>query len=429
MLTLGLGALLLAGCGDDSTPATGGRVAEPPKPAAPAALLRVGLFLEYSGGMKGFVPAGSATAAATEFQQRVGSLLTETQVSDQVAAHRYFLVYQDTALKPLAFSAMRQVVLGEQQHAALGTELPDMLEAILRRPAASQEVSVIVSDFIYGPQDKAKIPLISDYIRTAVDPVHRQHLAVAVLAERSTFFGTYHPAVKTPVRQRQLRGERIPYYIWVIGPPAQVGRYLAQVPKSLPAEQAYFGLSFPRVPYGAVLTGLPAGSPLMTGGEGSVSQTNLSSATALDVEDVKKRVEFTVGLNLSELPAAWQQPAFLAQQLRATLPGAAVAPVIVPGSVQRLAPGQQATPALAAYTHVLRLRLAALPAGTSHLTLTLAAPEVPAWVAAWSTDNDNLPGPAARTYRLTDIMRGLRGAFPAALPPVFSLPLTLANQD
>ncbi|MEJ7662289.1 MAG: hypothetical protein WKG07_23345 [Hymenobacter sp.] len=140
-------------------------------------------------------------------------------------------------------------------------------------------------------------------------------------------------------------------------------------------------------------------------------------------------MEFTVGLNLDQLPPAWQQPAFLAQQLRVSLPGAASAPVLMPGSVQRLSAGQRATPALAAYTHVLRLKMSALPAGTSQLTLALAAPEVPAWVATWSTDNDNLPAPEARTYRLTDIMRGLRGAYPATLPPVFSLPFSLTNQD
>ncbi|MEJ7662291.1 MAG: hypothetical protein WKG07_23355 [Hymenobacter sp.] len=115
-------------------------------------------------------------------------------MSEQVAGHQYFLVYQDTTLKLTTFNEMRQVVLGQQSHAALGTELPDMLEAILRRPAAAREVSIIVSDFIYGPQNKAKTPLISDYIRTAVDAVRQQKLAVAVLADRSAFTApTFRP--------------------------------------------------------------------------------------------------------------------------------------------------------------------------------------------------------------------------------------------
>jgi len=53
----------------------------------------------------------------------------------------------------------------------------------------------------------------------------------------------------------------------------------------------------------------------------------------------------------------------------------------------------------------------------------------PAWVAAWSTDNDNQPGPVANTYRLTDVLRGLRGAFPDTLPPAFSVEFAVSNQD
>jgi len=437
------GALLLSGCAEP--PATADKPAPPPEvPAAPAvksdaspaasptaspaAPLRVNVFLEYSGGMKGFVPVGNAGRPATEFQRRVLSLLTETSVSGAAGTPRYFLVYKDTLLRPTTFDQMRDVVLGLRADAALGTELPDMLQGILNRPQAGSEVSVIVSDFIYGPAQKSKIPLIADYIRTAVDAVRQKKLAVAVLAERSAFYGTYFPAVKTPVPRRQLRGERVPYYAWVVGPPDQVSRYLAAVVKNPPAEQAYYGLTFRSIPAGAVLTGLPAGSPLLPGGGGSVMQATLNSATALDIEDVKSGVEFTVGLNLSQLPEAWRQPALLARQLRVSLAGAA--PLLVPGSVQRLTAAEQAaTPALAAYTHRLRLRLTSLPAGPSRLTLTLAAPETPAWAAAWSTDNDNQPGPVANTYRLTDVLRGLRGAFPDTLPPAFSVEFAVSNQD
>ena len=437
---LALGLLLGgAGCGADrdtdrapeTTPA-GKAPASAPGPAAPVAArpapLRVSVFLEYSGGMRGFVPAGTAATEATAFQRRVGSLLTETQVSGAVAARQYFLVYKDTDLRPTPFAKMRDVVQGLQSDAALGTELPEMLEAILSRPAAATEVSVIVSDFIYGPQDPTKIPLIADYIRTAVASVGSRGLAVAVLAERSGFVGTYHPAVKTPVARRQMKGEKVPYYVWVVGPPALVGRYLSEVATGLPAEQAYFGLRFASVPFAVVLDGLPPGSPLAPAGGASVSYAGAKASPELDIEDVRQTAEFTVALNLARLPAAWQEPGFLARQLRAELPGGAP-PLLVPGSVRRLTAAEQAAAPLAAHTHVLRLRLNALPAGQSTLALRLAAPDVPAWAAEWSTTNDNRPGPLARTYRLTDILAGLRAAFPPALPPVFTVQLRLTNQD
>ena len=380
--------------------------------------------------MKGFVPAGSANRPATEFQKRVYSLLTETEANSQVTGRTYQLIYQGKDIRTVSFEKMKRVVQGLETDAADGTELPEMLTSVLGRANAASEVSVVISDFIYGPQDKSKIPFIADEVRAVMALAVSKKLAVAVLAERSAFVGTYHPAVKTPLKQRQLHGEKIPYYIWVIGRPDLVSKYLGRVTIGLPAEQAYFGFSFPKVSYGAVLTGLLADSKLQPSGNGSVMQATMESFTALEIEEVKGGVEFTVGLNLRQLPGVWQETALLARQLLVQLPNAASAPIIVPGSVQRLTAAEQATtPALAAYTHRLRLRLSSLPAGNSTLTLKMAAPETPAWVASWNTDNDNQPGPAANTYRLTDILRGLRGAYPAVLPPAFTVTFSLVNKD
>ena len=41
--------------------------------------------------MKGFVPRGGADKPATEFQKRIGALITETQVSGAVAERKYYL--------------------------------------------------------------------------------------------------------------------------------------------------------------------------------------------------------------------------------------------------------------------------------------------------------------------------------------------------
>ena len=413
--------LLLAGCGGEpaETTATKPTKKAPVEVAAAPAPLPVSVFLEYSGGMKGFVPRGNAGTAATEFQQRIGALLTETQVSSAVAERHYFLC-ENAEPKSVTFEQLRDVVQGEESKAALGTELPQMLAGILNRPKATQEVSVIISDFIYGPARKSDFSQLPNLIRTAIAPVSQKQLAVAVFGEASHFYGTYHPAVKTPVAKRQLDGEKVPYYVWVIGPPALVARYTAEVFKNAPAQQAFFGLKTPTPAFAPVLTKLtdpklkPSGGTVFAEGEG----------LSADISD--DPVDFSVGLDLGGLPKAWQEAAFLTQNLQVRLPNGQA--TLVANSARKLTDVEKdGQPVLAPFTHVLRLHVSKLGKGASMLTLALPAPETPAWVAAWATTNDNLPAP--RTFGLDQVLAGVRQSYPTPLPAVFTVQLPLKNDQ
>ncbi|RFP66260.1 hypothetical protein D0N36_04375 [Hymenobacter lapidiphilus] len=424
-------ALLLGSCGGaDSEPGYVDTVTNTTATSAAApkvAPLKVSVFLELSGGMKGFMPVNTAATEPTAFQNKVSLLASRTRSSPAVADAQFALLLK-SAPTGTPYAHFRDVVQGQTKEAALGTELPEMLESVLRQPQGPDKVSIVISDFIYGPQNGAKTGQMRDLITDALLPVSKQQLAVAVRAETSAFSGTFYPAVKLPGKQQlALKGTTMPYYIWVVGQPAAVGRYLNEVlPEPGPkTPQAYFGLTFSAVPAVAILTQVPATSPLFQGGGGSVSYAGGGVSKKLDVDGVKQGVEFSIALNLDQLPAAWREPAFLNDNLKATLPGGTVR--LLPKSVRRLNAGE--APKLAAYTHVLRLGVTALPKGGATLQIALPAPGVPAWVAQWSTENDNPPGPTPRTYRLTDIMAGLRGAYPQQLPPVFTTDFTLTTSD
>ena len=417
---------LLSGCGevDDSTQTATPPAAPKPAPAADqvTAPLQASVFLELSGGMRGFMPQNTTATEPTAFQQRVGLLASRTNSSPAVGEAQFWLSLNKAPQKT-TYAHFRDIVQGDTHEAALGTELPAMLENILALPGAADRVNVIVSDFIFGPKNQATSALMNVSITDALAPVTKKGLAVAVLGETSRFTGNFFPAVKTPRRQVAVKGETLPYYIWVIGPAAAVGRYLNEVlpPTAATTQQAYFGLTFPRVPYAAVLTQVPAGSPLAPGGGGSISYAGAGVSTNLDVSDVKEGVDFTVALDLHQLPAAWREPAFLASSLRAQVPGGSVR--LLPNSVKTTA----GVPQLATYTHTVRLHLSDFPKGGGQLRLSLPAPGVPAWVAQRSTQNDNQPGPVPHTYRLSEILSGVREAFPAALPPVFTTTFTLTQ--
>ncbi len=424
-----LGGIMLSSCGEvDDTNETPTTAATSTKPAATTAKpdatapLQANVFLELSGGMRGFMPANTTATEPTAFQQRVALLASRTHSSPAVADTKFWLSL-NKAPQASTYAHFREIVQGDTHEAALGTELPTMLENILALPQAADKVNVVISDFIYGPKNQATSALMNVNITDALATVTKKGLAVAVLGETSEFYGTYHPAVKTPLKQRPLKGENLPYYIWVIGPPAAVARYVNEVVPATGAstQQAYFGLTFPRVPYAAVLTQVPAGSPLAPGGEGSISYGGAGVSTNLEVDDVSKGVDFTVALNLRQLPAAWREPAFLARNLQAQVPNGTVQ--LLPNSIKMTT----GVPELQAYTHTLRLHLSNFPKAGGQLSLALPAPGIPGWVAQRSTENDNQPAATPHTYRLTEIMNGVREAFPQTLPPVFTATFALSQ--
>ncbi|QKG53880.1 hypothetical protein [Hymenobacter sp. BRD67] len=429
-LTFTLGSALLSSCGevkDDSPQSTTAPTTATAKPRVAAdtkALpLQANVFLELSGGMRGFMPQNTTATEPTAFQQRIGQLASRTNSSPAVADAQFWLSLNKAPQKS-TYGHFREIVQGDTHEAALGTELPTMLENILALPGAADKVNVITSDFIYGPKNQATSALMNVNITDALATVTKKQLAVAVLGETSRFYGNFFPAVKTPHKQVVLKGESMPYYIWIIGPAVAVARYLNEVlpAPSAATQQAYFGLAFPSVPYAAVLTQVPATSPLAPGGGGSISYSGAGVSTNLDVSSVKQGVDFTVALDLRQLPAAWREPAFLAHNLQAQVPDGSV--TLLPNSIKTTA----GVPQLQAYTHTLRLHLSAFPKAGGQLRLALSAPGIPAWVAQRSTENDNQPGPVPHTYRLSEIMNGVREAFPQTLPAVFTASFTLAQQ-
>ena len=230
-----LASTLLSSCGEvDDTQQTAATTATPVKPVATAAkpaakaAIQANIFLELSGGMRGFMPANTTATEPTAFQQQVSLLASRTNSSPAVAATKFWLSL-NKAPQATTYQHFREIVQGDTHEAALGTELPTMLENILALPQAADKVNVIISDFIYGPKNQATSALMNVNITDALAPVTKKGLAVAVLGETSKFYGTYHPAVKTPLKQRPLQGETLPYYIWVIGPPAAVARYVNEV--------------------------------------------------------------------------------------------------------------------------------------------------------------------------------------------------------
>lgn len=390
--------------------------------------VHVNVYLEISNGMKGFMPPPAAGKEPTVFQRHLNQLISEVQDGRYVGTKGFYLAKQDQQGRPVldsvSYNTFKNTVVSGIKANVLGTPLPAMLQAALQKSVAQGAVSVIVSDFIHGPdpRDPGQFISLDSDIRSNLKLARQQDLAIAVLADASTFHGTYHPAVKKPEVSRTLNGEEIPFYIWVIGRQEEVQVITNQVFRNLPAQQAYFGFSYPAIPYSAILKTKafrPSGIVYCT------SRT-ADPCTSVNLQPEKNEpVAFTVGLDLGELPVSMQQEDYLKRNLKIAANGGSSTIL----SVEAADEAARATPDVKKYTHFVRVQVPQLTANTGSISLQLS-PVYPAWVKAWSTDNDNNPAAAPKkTYQFDKIIDGVQALYRDHNESVFNITLNFNKAD
>ena len=412
-------ALFLSGCytrqteGEETEPAVATPAQTERAPAVtPEAKtpekVDVNVYLEISNGMKGFMPTAAAGKEATAFQNNLLKLISEVQDGRYVAGKGFYLAKEDAQSRPVldsvSYNTLKSYIVNGIRDDVRGTPLPAMLQAALQKSLDQGAVSIIISDFIHGPSDQGQFISLDADIRSSLRAAEHEGLAIAMLANTSEFFGTYHPAVKKPEVRRTLNGEEIPYYIWVIGRQEEVQVVTNKVLRNLPPQQAYFGFEYEHIPYSAVLKE----RQFYPSGNIYCSSRNADPCTSVNLQPEKEEpVEFTVGLDLSGLPLSMQQADYLKKNLIVAATGTRATMVSVAPADENI----KATPDLARYTHFVRVKVPELTANSGNITVQL--PQVyPAWIDAWATANDNNPAAEPKkTYQLDKIVDGVQALY------------------
>ncbi|UYZ61953.1 hypothetical protein [Hymenobacter weizhouensis] len=397
-----------------------GRAPAVPEAAGTAAqpLQAVNVFLEVSGSMEGFMPRAGASGENTRFQQHVAQFLSEVNRTGAARQKAFFRVkerpYNDS------YQQLSGTVRGGIQQPAKSTELPAVLDTLMTRYYQPGTVNVLISDFIYSPRNAGAIPYIKTDITDALtrSGAHPD-LAVSVYGYTSDFRGTYYPALKAAGKKTNCCDTDIPYYFWVIGPADAVRRFDQALLEQEPARQAHFGVTYPQPAY-SLLSKFQNKGAWYYGDAGASKRTaDAYRVVAVSEASAQQPVEFVVGLDLSNLPGQYRDPAYLKQNLKlqGTDTDAQLLDVTAATDQTRSSSGPESK-----YTHFAKIRLTQQPKAARPLTLRLDN-QRPAWVAQWTTKNDATPAP--KTFALSSLLDGLEARGEGEKPPVFELPLTV----
>lgn len=391
----------------------------PAAAAAPSTIDQVNVFLEVSGSMKGFMPQNQEQGI-TEFQQTMDPFLATIQQSNSIQEKAYYEVRDKPY--PLGYDKMAQTVRYGIQQAASSTTIPAILDSIITHHP--QGVNVLISDFIYSPENGRALSFVSTDIYRVLAKARQQGQAVSVFGATSGFQGTFYPAAKSAARTiEKCCDTPVPYYVWVIGPPDQVLLFNREVVRNAFAQELHAGFTFAAPRYAVLDKYLPAGNWYCAGGD---------DCREVVISDLEVPAEVVVGLALADLPAAFTSEAYLKQHLtlRAENSDARITQVY-PAARFRQLPGVTGkdTGPLKSYTHFVKIKMARLNAPQAELGLQLAR-QRPSWVEQWTTPDDSrINQEGARTFNLSGIVTGLERAFAAGDGGhIFDIAITLRKE-
>ena len=366
------GLFLLSDCGGPSPQekSAGGQPTETAS-AAVAKLGQINVFVDMSGGMQGFVHPVAPGASGSGFQNTVTDLLSDVnaQKTRQRTPPGYYFFKESTPvdarlLVPSSYDEMTSTVSGGLKNAARGSELPQMLREALKLQAQKPgTVSLLISDFIFAPKEKGQTWKIKTFIKDALSEGDASKLAVSVFANTSEYRGNFYPGNRSG--KQALNGEKIPYYIWVLGDPALVAQVDAGLLGKLAAQpQAHYNVRF-RPAY-AVLDFYEPMVGKWTAENGAPG--TMPAVTFRQKPNFREPAEVVLGLNLRTLPPS--QTNELSLKTLRLADGAGPATLVRAWPLAQ-EPAAKSQPAFARYTHFVQLRFTQAPPRTT-LALELA---------------------------------------------------------
>jgi len=370
----------------------------------------VHFFLETSGSMGGYFKGNA------EFPTIISDLTAK--IDKSIKPIDIFFIAESTD----KFNGSPQALSSEIANRKVSPQKSSQLHKIIADIAErtdSFDISLLVSDCILSFTDAeirkdpeinknaAPSTLKNNIYATFADLNKKKGFGASVYAFKSKFNGTYYDYQN---RKTELKGERRPFYVWVIGRKDMLAKFdaqLADISSFKPDNELHFGLADEAVTAFNIFPTI--------GREGADWMENGDRNGIESVGDPKKApVQFCVGLDLNRLPSYAQTVSYLQEHLVLDPKGCEASFKIVPKKdvdVSKL----RSEPQKAAFeqcTHMMLVKVTSLALKNASIAARLPL-RYDTWYQDWSCmDDKNLSvSCSGKTFALEHLINGVREAY------------------
>jgi hypothetical protein len=382
-----------------------------PKPAPPVAVRQVEsvkFFIDNSESNMGYL------SGTTSYKEIVGGLITEC--GDKKSRKGVAFHYLSDKLTPIPASAQEFIstISNNQVPKSLCSEMHTMLSAMTAQ-LDSFDVGVLVSDCILSFCDmkgnkNRNIDNAPSELKLTVNNEFRKlrdkGISAVVYAYKSDFTGRYFDCMNAP---KALSREVRPFYVWLIGRKAQLHLLdsALQYNKQLqPLKRLDFGMGNMTVNAFDIM--------FRSGRSGNWKAENGADKGLKAIEFEKnKPIQFTIALNLGDLPAYAQDINYLRQHLKINNTYLKVVSIkekkdfTFEGNVpneKKMGDDD---------THFIMLSADNFPQNSIAVQITLER-VTDNWYAQWSTNDDRSPAlMKEKTFALEHLINGVKDAYDA----------------
>ncbi|MEO3407396.1 hypothetical protein AAFN85_25985 [Mucilaginibacter sp. CAU 1740] len=336
----------------------------------------INFFLETSGSMAGFMPAGKAT----EFQTSMWDLIATLGGEPQNRLRMFQLPSRKQSPLPITAVSFRSDLNNGKFKFGQETDIPEMLDSIMAK-ASDNTVSILVSDLIFSPAGNSP-SLLAQFKTDIRTRFAGKKLGSAILQLNSSFYYQKGKKVHT----------NTPYYMWLMGAPGPVKDLTEKIKAQLNiSNEITDGLA----PISAAYSILP------------YAVTNASAVANICAEDQRyycltewdgqtPNMEVALAINLRALPLHTN-----IRQLLTAVNTSATVFVEQADTHFNLQPQDDKLRSQVSATHFVRLKISGLSQESNLITLNLKD-QKPDWVAK---ADQNTPG-------LNSLVEGLEQALP-----------------
>ncbi|WP_338760065.1 hypothetical protein WAF17_12890 [Bernardetia sp. ABR2-2B] len=361
------------------------------------------VYLEISGSMKGYMP--KQTGRSTGFQKQMASLFSWFVTSTEAKGKKFYGIKDDqTTLEFESKDDVASKISRAEFEFGKTTTLPDLVEKIIRKNG-QEDVSVIVSDFLYSPPNVLNLEGTLN-VRLREMFLKRPEMALSVYAFKSDYSGKFYTVTNKVINN--CCNDKRPYYVWVLGKQPLVSKIDKLIAEKMTfEEELHIGKKYGNI----------KGEILAHSGRDEFSTWQRKSDCPNIITEAKniskeEKLIYTISLDLSKLPKQHQNLEYLKSNLRVSSSNSKsnITNIYTYKDFESKLTKEDVVLAKK-YTHFVEIETSSVDV-PNKTTLNLELQNsLPIWVENWNTESDETDAERnGKTVLLKRVISGIQEA-------------------